>query len=491
MAGQARITNGQLMSDVVWRPQPGPQHALIECPVFEIFYGGARGGGKTDGMLGKWAIKADLYGEDAVGVFFRKTRQDLKEAVERSKQLYGPLGAKYAGNQWVFPSGARLKFEYLEQDKDAENYQGHNYTDVFFEELTHWADPGPVNKLKATLRSAKGVPCQFHATGNPGGPGHLWVKRRYIDPAPQGFKILTEEFTNPFNGEKQTLERVFIPSRLTDNPLLLDSDPLYVSKLQQSGSEQLVKAWLLGDWRVVEGMYFDCWSEAMIQRPFAIPDHWLKFRSFDWGSAKPFSVGWWAVVGDDYINKGQRLPRGALVRYREWYGALKDKNGETMPNVGLKMTAEEVAEGILDHESEDIVYSTADPAIFSEDGGPSISERMLPITWAPADNKRVARHGQIGGWDQMRARMKGENNTPMIYCFDTCVDSIRTIPALQHDTNKAEDLDTKAEDHAADEWRYACMSRPWVAEEDTDSDQQEDRWDKAFDRETEDSWKTA
>ena len=440
---------------IAWSPQPGPQHKLVTCPVYEIFYGGARGGGKTDGMLGKFAIKASRYGKDVTGVFFRKTRVDLKEAIERSHQIYNPVGAVWHDqkNYWRFPNGARLKFEYLERDRDAENYQGHNYTDLFFEELTHWESPEPINKLRATLRSATGIPAQFHATGNPGGPGHNWVKARYIDPAPQGFKILKEEYKNPFTGEMQTLERVFIPAKLTDNQLLMAGDPLYVAKLQQLGNEQLVKAWLEGDWSIIDGAYFDCWSDRMVLEPFTIPKDWVKFRSFDWGSAKPFSVGWWAIAQDSY--KG--IPRGALVRYREWYGSEKSNN------VGLKLTAEEVADGISMREDEEISYSVADPAIFSEDGGPSLAERMgnRGIYWRKADNKRVAGRGQLGGWDQMRNRMKGEEGAPMIYCFNTCTDSIRTIPVLQHDERKPEDLDTSAEDHAADEWRYACMSRPW------------------------------
>lgn len=445
----------------IWAPQPGPQAALIHCPVFEIFYGGARGGGKTDGMLGKWAIKAQLYGQDAVGVFFRKTREDLKEAIERSKQIYGPLGWEYGESkkEWVAPNGARLKFQYLERDADAENYQGHNYTDLFFEELTHWADPAPVNKLKATLRSAKGVPTQFHATGNPGGPGHLWVKARYIDPAPQGWEILKEDFTSPFDGTVQTLERVFIPSRLTDNPLMMTADPLYVAKLQQSGSKELVRAWLEGDWDVVEGAYFDCWSQAMVIRPVSLPSHWTRFRSFDWGSARPFSVGWWAVASEDFIHPDGVIPKNAMVRYREWYG-------KSAPNVGLKLTAESIGAGIAQREKgEDIKYGVADPAAFAQDGGPSHIERMMKAGckgWRRADNKRIPDKGHLGGWDQMRARMVGEDGRPMIYCFSTCTDSIRTIPALQHDDNKPEDIDTDGEDHAADEWRYACMSRPYT-----------------------------
>jgi hypothetical protein len=187
-------------------------------------------------------------------------------------------------------------------------------------------------------------------------------------------------------------------------------------------------------------------------RPFTIPTHWTRFRSFDWGSAKPFSVGWWAI-SDGTVK---HIPRGAMVRYREWYG-------KKSANEGLKLTAEEVAQGILmrQPEGEPITYSVADPACWKVDGGPSIAERMMRVgvLCRPADNQRLA------GWDQMRRRMKGdEDSGPMIYCFDTCADSIRTIPALQHDEVKPEDLDTNAEDHAADEWRYACMSRPMTTE---------------------------
>ena len=158
-----------------------------------------------------------------------------------------------------------------------------------------------------------------------------------------------------------------------------------------------------------------------------------------------------------------------MVRFREWYGAAA-------PNVGLKLTAEQVSHGILERDDENINYSVADPAIFAEDGGPSLAERMRPIFWKPADNKRIARNGQAGGWDQMRARMVGIDGRPMIYCFHTCTDSIRTIPALQHDKNRAEDIDTNAEDHAADEWRYACMSRPWLKPEGSTAKPARDLW---------------
>lgn len=460
--------DGGAQPRIVWRPQAGPQHAFVTCPLFEVVYGGARGGGKTDATLGDFALHAKRYGANAKGLFVRRTRVALEPTIERAKRIFTPLGGKWQEqkSRFAWPNGALLYFRYLERDEDADNYQGHDYTRVYVEELTQFRTPGPVDKLKATLRSAAGVPTGFRATCNPGGPGHTWVKARYIDPGP--FKIVRENFENQFTGAIVELARVFIPAKLSDNPLLLENDPLYVAKLQQSGSEQLVKAWLDGDWNIVEGAFFDRWSQARnVVKPFEIPKDWLRIRSMDWGSAKPFSVGWWAVAGDDHrLVDGRVIPRGALVRYREWYGSTGK------PNEGLKLTAEQVGKGVKDREKGDkITLAALDPAAFAEDGGPSIASRMRAegVAFKPADNKRVPGNGAMGGWDQMRQRINGprdEDGKPlgpaMLFVFDTCRDFIRTVPVLQHDPDRPEDLDTDAEDHVADECRYACMSRPWV-----------------------------
>lgn len=447
MAAAARADD----TSVIWSAQSGPQRALISCPVFEVFFGGARGGGKTDGVLGDFIRHASLYGKDAIGLMIRRQRTELIETIERSRAIYSPLGWQYheQDKMWRAPDGARLRFAYLERDSDAEAYQGHSYTRLYVEEIGNFPSERPILKLMATLRSGAGVPVGFRATGNPGGPGHQWVKSRYIDPAPFGFRIIKDTLSG--------LERVYIPSRVSDNKYLGES---YVQQLKASGSAQLVRAWLEGDWSVIDGAFFDCWSqEKHVVRPFEVPRDWLRFRSADWGSAKPFSIGWWAVVGDDHEHDGGVLPRGALLRYREWYG----RNG---PNEGLKFTAEEVASGILARtpQGEKITYGVLDPAAFAVDGGPSIAERMgkVGVHFGRADNKRVAQKGALGGWDQMRARMKGIDGVPMLYVFSTCTDFIRTVPALQHDPDKPEDLDTDGEDHAADEARYACMSRPWI-----------------------------
>lgn len=443
-----------VLPEVIWSPQEGPQTALLQCPVFEVFYGGARGGGKTESSLGDWLQHSSTYGEAAIGIFVRRKFTQLAEVIARSKQLFTKLGAKYNEQkaEWKMPGGARLKFVYLERDSDAENYQGHNYTRIYVEEVTNFPLPGPIDKLRATLRSGSGVPVGMRLTGNPGGPGHNWVKARYIDPAPQGYKIITEQTEVEIDGVKRivSLDRVYIPSRLGDNMLLMRNDPTYVLRLRQSGSEQLVRAWLEGDWSIVDGAYFEEFDESLHVRPsslikYATPQT-LRFRAFDWGSAKPFSVGWYAVCDGLWGD----LPRGAIFKYREWYGAKA-------PNVGLKMEAGQVADGILklEEENERIRWAVADPSIFIRNGGPSINELMFKCRWRKADNKRQP------GWQQIRHRLAGVDGVPMLYIGDRCEDTLRTLPVLQHDDKDPEDLDTDGEDHAADELRYACMSRPW------------------------------
>ncbi len=231
-----------------------------------------------------------------------------------------------------------------------------------------------------------------------------------------------------------------------------------------------MRAWLDGDWNVVAGAFFPEFGVQHIVPARSLPDEWPRFRSGDWGSAKPFSFGWWAISdGSD-----KQFPRGAIIRYREWYGVKGKPDGTFEPNVGVKLTAEEVGAGIVEREIGKVSNgaSVLDPAAFSQDGGPSIAERIangsrdshgkIRVMFRRADNKRVARDGPMGGWDQFRSRLKGEDGRPMIYFMDNCEHMIRTLPALQHDANYPEDCDTEAEDHAPDEGRYACMSRPYL-----------------------------
>ena len=350
---------------IIWQPQEGTQTHLIACPIFEVFFGGARGGGKTESSIGDWLAHSNLYGELAIGLFVRRKFVQLAEVIARTKQIFPKLGAKYneQKHEWRMANGARLKFAYLEKDGDAEEYQGHSYTRIYVEEVTNFANPDPINKLRATLRSAEGVPTGMRLTGNPGGPGHNWVKARYIDPDPRGYKIIVEEEKMIIDDVEIVvkLERVFIPSKLTDNKLIMRRDPSYVLRLRQSGSAELVRAWLNGDWDIVDGAFFDNFQDWLHVLPRdiipTIPRNALRFRAFDWGSAKPFSVGWYAVSDGTW-----GLPKNALLKYREWYGS-------SGINKGLKMTAKQVAQGIVKREEHEVIqYGVADPAIFIRDG---------------------------------------------------------------------------------------------------------------------------
>lgn len=460
---------------MVWDPQEGPQSsALLARFCDELFFGGERGGGKSDFQLGYQEDGALLYPNRWRGIMFRKTYAELEELQGRAMEIFPASGAIYKvrpsqgypfTNAWYWPSGSSVKMRYIEHERDYGSYHGHQYTGISFDEITEYASPAGLLKMLSTLRNAYGVPCTMRATGNPGGVGHAWVKARYIDVAPP---------YTPHHDPETGFMRLFVPSKTADNQILLRSDPRYRNRIIAAthGNEALRKAWLEGDWNIVAGAFFDCWrNDRHVVKPFNIPKHWIKFRSGDWGSARPFSFGWWAIVPDDYsVAEGFVLPRGCLVRYREWYGIARDDYENIIPNQGLKLTAEEVALELLEREKTDtnIEYGVLDPATWKQEGGPSIAERMHRAThnrivFRRADNARTARLGALGGWDQMRGRLKGEGpDRPMMVCFSTCLDSVRTIPCLQHDKDNIEDVFTEGEDHAGDDWRYAAMSRPYV-----------------------------
>jgi hypothetical protein len=480
MAETARAAVAGRNQIVVWRAQPGPQTALITCPIEEIFFGGARGGGKTYGIVGDWLQHNRVYGKNTAGLVVRRTRTQLKDFIEKATAIIEPIGGRWKDQAKLFrmPNGAPLHCAFLERDADAENYQGWGMTRVYGEEIGNFPSYVPLAKLKAAMRSGGGIPVGERHTGNPGGPGHTWVKARYIDPSPLGWTVVSDTFH--YQGKDYTGERIFIPSKVSDNLLLSANDPNYVRRIMQSGNEALVKAWLDGDWSVIAGAYFPEFStELHVVSPCELPAHWVRFRSCDWGSAAPFCVLWWAVSDGSL----PQFARGALICYREWYGCDEEALRQGRANVGLKLTAEEVAEGILRREGartrdegahkagtggERIDMSVIDPAAFARNGGPSIAEKMAlaGVHFHAADNSRAGNRGSMSGWDSVRQRLKGEpdgdDGRPLILFFSTCPHVIRTLPALQHDPTHPEDADTDGEDHAPDTVRYGCLARPWV-----------------------------
>ncbi|HEY1559694.1 MAG TPA: hypothetical protein VGF71_02260 [Caulobacteraceae bacterium] len=210
--------------------------------------------------------------------------------------------------------------------------------------------------------------------------------------------------------------------------------------------------------RAIEKAFFDCWGDRNVLSPFEIPAAWFRIRSIDWGTAAPFSVGWWAEAGEDFLTADGLIHRGALIRYREWYGRGADGKG-------LALDVEEVAAGILEREraAGDVVgLSVADRSMFSRNGGKTLAARLadVGVPCQMAKNTRVGKPGKMDGWEAVSGRICGDGERPMLYVLDTCRDFIRTVPTLPRDPERPGDLNTKTEDHIADETRYACLARP-------------------------------
>lgn len=455
----------------MWTPQRGAQEVAWTADwCEELFYGGERGGGKSDLQIGFQEDGALTYGGAWRGIMFRKTFPELEELQARAMEVFPGEGAVFKtqpsseypfSSCWYWPNGASVKMRYIENDRDYGRYHGHQYTGISFDEVTEYATPAGLLKMLSTLRSPYGVPCRVRLTGNPGGIGHVWVKSRYITVAPP---------LTPFVDKDTGFTRMFVPSKLSDNKILMRNDPGYRNRILAAtgGNEALRKAWIDGNWDVVAGAFFDNITPAIYLPRWNPPKHWTRFRSMDWGSARPFSVGWWAISDDDHwltiqADEEVMIPRGSLVRYREWYGCKPDE-----PNTGLKLDAEDVGRGIMlreEGEKIDENLSVADPAMWKEDGGPSIAERIRKCDpKRPGENVgprfRKADNTRISGWQQVRARINGEDGRPWLYVTADCVDWRRTFPALQHDKDRIEDVDTDGEDHAGDDTRYACMARP-------------------------------
>jgi hypothetical protein len=346
----------------------------------------------------------------------------------------------------------------IEREADIPKYQGFSKTWIGIDEAGNWPTDAIFRRfaLACCRWGRASVPTKrIRLTANPGGVGHQWLKDLLIDPAPQGFQILEDSKS----GEKM----VYVPSRIEHNLIGMERDPGYVDRLKGLGSPQLVRAWLEGDWNAIQGAYFEEFSLAdHVIRPFTIPDDWTKFLAFDWGASAPFCA-LWITVSDGRIPE---IPSGALVVYREWYGA-------SSPGKGLKLATFEICDGILQMScKEKLDYSVADPAMFANLDGPSLAEKYAEkgVYFTRAKNDRVT------GWSQVRDRLVGQDGRPMLFIFDSCKDLIRTLPVLQISSSRPEDLDTDGEDHAADALRYGLMSRPWVKVQSREKNEQVSRF---------------
>lgn len=449
-----------------WRPWPGPQNEFLEVwkLAYEGLFGGAKGPGKTDCLI--MEATRQVTHPRYRAMILRRTFPQLQEIMDRMARWYPSVGGTWHGSErrWAFPNpnkpiamaggattepamGGAIGVSQLQHEGDKYNHQGREYHYLGFDQLEQFTETQYLYMLAQQRHAVPGLYVYVRGTANPGGVGHGWVKRRFIDPGPRNYVHDPESRTT----------RVFIPATLDDNPSLLVNDPGYEHRLRLLGPA-LFKAFRYGDWDRFEGQFFTMWDPRIhVIEPVPLHPAWRRFATLDYGYSAPSSVGWHAI---DDANR--------LIRYRELYQE--------------RLTYEELALAILDRtpcKTEPIGYLVADPAIWSDiahhkgelrgEAGAEIMQKVFnahsarcgctPIRIIKADNDR------INGWMRVRERLTAGNQRNGLVVFSTCRALIRTLPEAIHDELNPEDVDTTGEDHAIDELRYGCMSRPAASEE--------------------------
>lgn len=447
--------------NVLWTPQP-KQRQFMARPEYEALYGGAAGGGKTDAMLME-ALR-QIHIPHYRGLIFRDTVPQLEGLITRSYDLYPNIKgnkAKFNENKlrWRFESGATVFFGYMQRDQDRYNYQGKAYDFIGFDELTHFTLTQYQYMMSRNRPMGPGTRVYMRATANPDGKGMAWVKQRFVTPAPPGTRMVERyKVIRPQGGEIElSRDRIYIPATVFDNQKLLENDPDYLATLAALPEAER-NALMYGSWDSFTGQVFTEWVNdpehykdrlwTHVIDPFQIPDHWKIYRGYDFGYAKPYAVGWYAVD-----------THGKIYRIKELYGW----NGTA--NQGAYEQPIEQARKIREVEDNDPILKgkkiigVADPAIFDESRGESIARMMERspnfIYFHPGD------HTRIPGKMQFHYRMAFDDRGEcMFQVFNTCRNFIRTIPNLTYSERYPEDIDSDEEDHIYDECRYVLMEHP-------------------------------
>jgi hypothetical protein len=432
-----------LERDVAFRPNHGPQTDFLAANEREVFYGGARGGGKTYSLLIAPLRFVDKPTSRAL--LIRKSMPELRDVIFQTQQLYPKAvpGAKFKTqeNTWHFPGGARIEFGYCENLQDVLRYQGQSYSWIGVDELPQYDSPDVWHFLRSSLRSADpSIPLHMRATGNPGNRGSRWVKELFIEPCKPNTRF-SEKVEYELEGRTLSTEitRKFIPASVWDNPYLTQ-DSSYIAMLA-SLPEVKRKQFLYGDWDVVEdGAFSEFNRSTHVVEPFEVPNGWTRIRAADFGFSSPSAILWGAV---DYDNN--------IWIYRELYVS--------------KVTADQLGRMIREVESGDgkIYDAVLDSSCWARRGdrGPSIAEMLNAegCRFRPSDRSPGSR---ISGKIEIHKRLMVDEDTeePRLRIFENCPNLIRQLNSLPLDKNNPEDVDTKAEDHAYDALRYMVSSRP-------------------------------
>ena len=488
--------------NVVWKPLPGSQSLSLTAPVNHLLLHGTRGGGKTDVQPMRFRKHVGQgYGQFWRGIIFDREYKSLDDIIAKTKRHFPKFGdgAKFLSGQgqyaWKWPTGEELLFRVMKNPDDYLKYHGQEFPFIGFNELTKWPTSDCYELIQSCNRSGfvpdkhspdllkplPDIPLEVVSTTNPSGPGHNWVKRRFIDPVSNG-QVLKRSSTvfNPRTQKEEVITKtqVAIFSSYKENIYL---PPEYVMDLQSITDPNKKKAWLEGDWDVsAGGALDDIWdSKVHILDRFVIPKGWRLTRSFDWGSSHPFSTGWWGISnGEEVMVGGKKMcfPKGSLIRCAELYGA-EDRAGDTYGhNTGVKWSARKVAQRQKQTEEELLMLGwiykkpapgPADSQIYAVNESESgcIGDLMAQegIKWTPADKRAGTRKNGLQMMrDMLENAVKGEG--PGLYVMRNCQAFINTVPVIPRDSKDPDDVDTEAIDHVYDDARYMVLdARPELA----------------------------
>lgn len=446
------------MPEIIWKPQPKQAEFMMRNE-YEVLYGGAAGGGKSDAIIAEALRQVDNPNYRAI--IFRKTYPQCRELIIKSIRIYQRAypDAEYNGSEhyWKFPSGAKIYFGSMPNSTSYLNYQGLSYSYIAFDELTHFTLEEYEYMISRNRADGEGLRVYIRATANPGGIGHGWVKERFITASKPGVPYTVTSSVTDKDGNRIEVsrDRVFIPSSVFDNDALLKNDPGYLSNLALLPPSQK-KALLYGDWDSYEGQVFTEFKnnpdgyitgiDTNVLEPFEIPRSWRRYRSFDFGYSRPFAVQWWAIDYD-----------GRAYLYRQLYGCTDT------PNHGVKWEPREIARQIRKIEDEleegNSITGIADPSIWDESRGKDGT--VIRMFESEGVYFEKGKNDRLSGKMQCHYRFaKDEDGKAMAYVFSNCRHFLRTVPALIYDTVNVEDVDTSCEDHDYDAMRYFFMANP-------------------------------
>lgn len=438
------------------------QQRVCEIPEqFDIFLGGGRGGAKSFTMAILALRHCEQYKEKARVLYIRQTYKGLSDFENLTREIFGQLYRKSASyNQtehvWRLPNGGYIEMGQLESPRDYDKYQGRSFTLLLIDEAGQYATPELLDRLRSNLRGGKDMPLRIVTAANPGGVGHHWIAKRYV------FKNAPWK---PYDEENSGRKWVYAPSRYTDNPFIDQDEYLGQLKASCPTDEELLRAWIDGDWSVARGAFFasvieesrnavDPWESIPFYRSgfgrSAIKkwEHWL---AHDYGSSAP-SVTYIMLRSPGAEVAGQYYPKDSIIVIDELATsdpiALNEGLGYTVPHLAEHITEmcdrwDIKAEGV------------ADDAIFAKHGSQagSISDEFKR---AGVYFRKAHKADRKSGWEKMRRLLQdaGKPDKPGLYVARNCEYFWATVPYLGRDPRNTEDLDTRAADHAADSVRY-------------------------------------